>query len=72
MKTVICTTSKCEEARINRCRKEMAGTGKLNNFTYWGNDGVYFKLVLEKFGVNLSDIDCPVDPKQKIRYWIKD
>ena len=72
MKTVICTTSKCEEARIYRCRKEMAGTVKLNKFAYWGNDDVYFELVLDKFGVDLNELNFPVDPKQKIRYWIKD
>ena len=38
----------------------MAGTGKINNFAYWGNDDVTFNLGLEKFGVDFSELDCPV------------
>ena len=72
MQAFIYTDEKCEEARINRCRKYIYGTGKLNKFSYWGDDDVTFDLVLEKLGVDLSELDCPVEPKRKIRCWIKD
>ena len=62
MQDIIYTTEKCEEEIIDICRKYMDGTVKLNKFAYWGDDDVTFNLVLEKFGVDLSDIDCPVEP----------
>ena len=62
MQDVIYTTEKCEEEIIDICKKYMDGTGKLNKFAYWGDDNVTFNLGLEKFGVDLSNIDCPVEP----------
>ena len=41
----------------------MAGTGIINMFAYWGNYDVTFDLGLDKLGVNLSKLDCPVEPK---------
>ena len=72
MQAVIYTTAKWEELRINCCRKEMNCTGKINKCSYWGVYDVTFDLVLQKFGADLSDLDCPVEPKRKFRCWIKD
>ena len=38
----------------------MDGTKKLNKFSYWGDDGLNFDLVLDKFGVYLRKIYCPI------------
>ena len=63
IQAIIYTNEKCEEARINRGRKDMAGTGIINMFAYWGNYDVTFDLGLDKLGVNLSKLYCPVEPK---------
>ena len=72
MKAAIYTNKNCEEASINRCRKDMAVTGTPNKFSYWGNDDVTFELGLDKFGVDFSNLDCRVDPKRNFLCWIKD
>ena len=50
----------------------MAGTGKLNKFAYWANDDVNFYPGMEKFGVHLSKLDCPVESKLRVICCIED
>ena len=45
----------------------IADTGKPNKFAYWGNDDVTSDLGLEKFDVDLRNIDFPLELKKKLR-----
>jgi hypothetical protein len=69
---LIYSAAKCEEARIEQDRKDMAGTGNHNKFGYWGDDDVTFDLGLEKFGVDLSELRIQVEPNRKFKCWIED